>query len=200
MHDHNCLCLGCEMVREVEYHKRGDFMLRKRLIDNGLCTCSACEMMRDSKELNDDIERFRRKLLILVLGAFLGCLLWWLWLDKAFAMETIPEALSVKCVVGEGASEGLEGMTAISEIIRRRGSLKGVYGCNSNLWQTQPLWVIEQAEKAWKLSSSSDITLKAQGWGNASDLRHFRVSRWWIKGQCRVVKQIGAHYFWRCER
>lgn len=113
------------------------------------------------------------------------------------AVQHITDRQAVMAIIGEAEGETLEGKVAVAEVIRHRGSLKGVYGYKAprvvkHQYSTQTL---ADATRAWELSKTSNLTGGAMGWGNAADIRKFKTQRWFKK--CRVVKQIGNHYFWK---
>lgn len=110
---------------------------------------------------------------------------------------SIPDSKAIAAIIGEAEGESLQGKIAVAEVIRNRGSLKGVNGVTAprvvqKLYSAQTL---ADATRAWELSKTSNLTGGAMGWGNAADIRKFKTQRWFKK--CRVVKQIGNHYFWK---
>jgi spore germination cell wall hydrolase CwlJ-like protein len=111
--------------------------------------------------------------------------------------SSIPDSKAIAAIIGEAEGESLQGKIAVAEVIRNRGSLKGIYGVSAprvlkKLYSAQTL---ADATRAWELSKTSNLTGGAMGWGNAADIRKFKTQRWFKK--CRVVKQIGNHYFWK---
>jgi hypothetical protein len=107
------------------------------------------------------------------------------------------EQCAVLAIVGEAEGESMQGKIAVAEVIRRRGSLKGVYGHKSNRVVNKHYSASCYADsvKAWELSKTSNLTDEADGWGNESDIRKFKTQAWFKN--CRVIKQIGNHYFWK---
>ena len=104
---------------------------------------------------------------------------------------------AIMAIIGEAEGESLQGKIAVAEVIRHRGSLKGIYGVSAprvvkKLYSAQTL---SDATKAWEMSKTSNLTGGAMGWGNASDIRKFKTQKWFKK--CAVTKQIGNHYFWK---
>lgn len=97
----------------------------------------------------------------------------------------------VRAIIGEAASEGYEGMLAVAEGIRNRGTLKGVYGFNADFVDKEPDWVWEQASKAWDASKSSDTIKGATHWESTD----FPVPPW-SKGM-DTVAHIGKHKFYK---
>jgi spore germination cell wall hydrolase CwlJ-like protein len=73
----------------------------------------------------------------------------------------------VYCVIGEAEGEGYEGMLAVSEAIRNRGKLSGVFGCRSPrvVGHKYNNKTLNLAIKAWSDSKgSNDITKGATHW------------------------------------
>lgn len=118
--------------------------------------------------------------------------------------STITETDAVRAILGEAESEPFIGQIALAEVIRTRGSMKGIYGFNAIKYKNGIYYrgnraisrqMALQAIKAWKTSATTNYALKAQGWGNAADLKAFRKTRWFKK--CYIVKTIGNHHFWK---
>ena len=72
----------------------------------------------------------------------------------------------VLCVIGEAEGEGYKGMLAVSEAIRNRGTLKGVYGCSAPrvVRHKYSAAVLQTANRAWNDSADTDITHGATHW------------------------------------
>lgn len=119
----------------------------------------------------------------------------------------IKDIDAVRAILGEAENEQYAGMIAIGEVIRTRGSFKGIYGYNAVKYVNgryyrgkraiSPTLAI-QALKAWRASISTNYALNAQGWGNASDLKAFARQSWWRN--CAIVVKIGNHYFWKVKK
>lgn len=107
------------------------------------------------------------------------------------AQCAIPDEVAVNCLVGEAASEGLKGMTAVGEVLRTRNSTHGFYGCKAKHIATEPEWVFEVARKAWKDSASSNLTKGATHFEGMS----FKTP-YWAK-EMKVVAVIGQQRFYR---
>lgn len=103
----------------------------------------------------------------------------------------INDADAIKAIMGEASNQGFEGMTAIGEAIRNRGSLNGVYGLTARHIYKEPSWVWVQAEKAWKASKTSNLTHGSRHWEN---IRAFGTP-YWAKGHQPVVT-IKDHAFY----
>ena len=101
----------------------------------------------------------------------------------------------VRAIIGEASGEGYNGMLAIASALRRRGSLRGVYGIKAKHIESEPgsTWV--KARKAWKEGKHKDITNGANGWGSKEDVKKFKKQKWWKKAT--VTKTIGNHVFYK---
>lgn len=113
---------------------------------------------------------------------------------------TIPNEAAIRAIIGEAEGESYEGQVALAEVIRRRGSLSGVYGAASRRAQAAKLdsLAYRNASRAWFASLSSNLSLEADGWGSENDVKIFRQSKWFKK--CYIVKKIGNHYFWKVKQ
>ncbi len=94
-------------------------------------------------------------------------------------------------MIGEAASEGFDGMVAISCAIRNRGTLKGVYGLNAKHVDNEPRWVWQMAERAYYTSFDKDVTNGATHWESTN----FKVP-YWAKDMT-VTAKIGKHIFYK---
>ena len=109
------------------------------------------------------------------------------------ANAEIPQALAVKAIVGEAANQGVDGMTAVAEAIRNRGTLNGVYGLKRESFiSSQPKWVHDQARQAWKRSETTNLVKGADHWEN---VEAFGVP-YWAKSM-QVTAKIKDHTFYR---
>jgi spore germination cell wall hydrolase CwlJ-like protein len=72
----------------------------------------------------------------------------------------------VYCIIGEAEGEGYEGMLAVSEAIRNRGSLKGVYGCQASRVKNRlySQAVLQTANLAWQNSLHTNTVRGATHW------------------------------------
>ena len=112
-------------------------------------------------------EEFEEHLMAIVLVTFIGLVIFGLWScrDEVFADE-IPEETAIRCIVGEAANQGEQGMLALAEALRNRGTTKGVYGCKAQHINKQPSWVFTKARQAWRQSLNSNLTNGAKHWEN----------------------------------
>jgi len=111
--------------------------------------------------------------------------------STAFAAE-IPTDLAIKAIMGEASNQGFDGMVAVGEAIRNRGTLKGVYGVNAKHIYKEPDWVWNQARKAWEVSKTSNLVKKADHWENTKAFG----TPYWAKNMVKTA-QIKDHSFYR---
>ena len=101
-------------------------------------------------------------------------------------------------IIGEGANQKLQGMTAIAEVMRNRGwNLKGfVASRRVDLRQfvaRQPAYVRHNAHKAVEAAKAGSNTVF--GATHYENVEAFGLPKW-AKGKTALAK-IGAHTFWR---
>lgn len=108
------------------------------------------------------------------------------------AQAEVPDALAVKAIMGEASNQGYEGMVAVGEAIRNRGTLKGVYGVKAKHIYKEPAWVWNQAEKAWRESAGSNLVKGADHWENTTAFG----TPYWAKSMV-VTAKIKDHTFYR---
>lgn len=104
--------------------------------------------------------------------------------------QKITDETAIKCILGEAAGESEIGKTAVAEVLRRRGSVKGFVGCNAVGKPSDELK--REALKAWRRSRWTNYSRSATHFEN---VRAFG-NPWWCDGM-RPVKRIGGHQFWR---
>lgn len=115
-----------------------------------------------------------------------------LWLFSPMAHAETPKDLAVKAIIAEAGGEPFQGMVAVGEAIRNRGSLQGVYGLQrASFISHQPQWVHEQARRAWMKSAHSDLVKGAQFWESTD----FPTPKW--AKQMTETIHIGKHKFYR---
>lgn len=107
-------------------------------------------------------------------------------------IQGIPEDLAVKCVLGEASNQGAKGMQAVGEVLRRRGSTKGLYGCKNAVSGMASAKLRAQAREAWKASERSNLTKGADHFEN---VEAFGVPKW--ARSLKPVAKIGNHTFYR---
>jgi spore germination cell wall hydrolase CwlJ-like protein len=82
-------------------------------------------------------------------------------------------------------------MQAVGEVIRRRNSLRGIYGFKADHVDHEPAWVWDQARKAWRASATSNITKGA----DAFESTDFKTP-YWARGLA-PVSTVGKHRFFK---
>ena len=107
----------------------------------------------------------------------------------AYSMP-ISEEIAVKCLIGEAGNQGFEGMQAVGEVLRLRGSIKGLYGCKNRVFSHSSPKLRKQALSAWKASKTSNLTKKATHFENIEVFGE----PYWAKGMTKTVK-IKDHTF-----
>jgi hypothetical protein len=105
----------------------------------------------------------------------------------------------VNAILGEAEGESYDGKLAIACAIRNRGTLKGVYGENAprvkqRKYSSKALVDAIRAYEESQHEESCAFIRGATGWGNKNDIRMFRRTKWWKN--CKIVKQIGGHWFY----
>lgn len=111
--------------------------------------------------------------------------------------EPLTDKTAVLAVIGEAEGESQTCRIAIAETIRKRGSLKGIYGAHSKrvLAHKYSNKSFLLARAAWWDSQHTNYSKGASGWGNKSDLVKFKKCGWFRN--CQVVAQIDGTYFWK---
>jgi len=120
--------------------------------------------------------------------------------QKTDLKSPIPQAQAVRCILGEArgeyAKQGERAFVAIAEVLRRRGSTQGVYGCTDTIPAKDMVYMKAKgyfriAEQAWKKSATTNITNRATHWESTD----FPVPYWAEK--MKVVAIIGKHKFYK---
>lgn len=110
--------------------------------------------------------------------------------------ETIPKFTIdniILSIIGESEGECFEGKIAVAEVIRRRGSLKGVYGINAprvkkHLYSKE---TYDLCLKAWLESRFTNYSCLATHWEGSS----FKIP-YWAKDM-KVTARIGNQIFYK---
>ncbi len=102
------------------------------------------------------------------------------------------------CALGEARGEGVQGMRAIISAIKNRKSLKGVYGCRADLSRVTSVKRKLARAALHQARAGQDITIGADHWGNAADVKIFKRCAWFKN--CRETVKIGNHYFFKCTK
>ena len=113
-----------------------------------------------------------------------------LWARQAWSAE-ITQEQAIRAIIGEASGEGLEGMTAVAEVIRIIGSLRGIYGVNARHIDKEPDYVWKMAYKAWQDSETSNLTHGATHF-ESTDFK----TPYWAK-EMKEVAHIGKHKFYK---
>lgn len=101
----------------------------------------------------------------------------------------INEETAIHCLMGEARGEGLIGMTAVGEVLRKRRTTNGMYGCKAKF--REPKWVYNLAKRAWTDSRSSSYSNGATHF----ESEDFKRPNWADK--MLVVAKIGKHIFYK---
>ncbi len=110
------------------------------------------------------------------------------------AWASVSDEQGVKCIIGEAANQGYDGLVAVADALQNRGTTKGVYGCNSTRAGKEPAWVWERARRAWQEAKTTNPTHGACFW-EAVDLYG---EPYWAASMVRTVK-IKDHTFYKAK-
>lgn len=102
------------------------------------------------------------------------------------------EQEAIKTIVGEASNQGLIGMTAVAEVIRHKGSLRGFYGLHASHSAHEPKWVWLQAKKAWYASKTTNLTKYSDHFENI----HAFGCPYWVKN-CVLTFEYRDHKFYK---
>jgi len=117
------------------------------------------------------------------------------------ASASIPELNSenaVNAIIGEAEAEPMAGKIAVAEVIRRRGSLRGIYGIHSPRVRMASPAVRKDCELAWA-KKGTNLSRGATVWGSASDVAKWKARakkypRHWFN-RMEQTAQIAGHFF-----
>ena len=104
----------------------------------------------------------------------------------AYAMDA---KTAVRCLMGEARGESYECQVATAEVIRKRNSTQGIYGCKAEI--NEPAWGWDRAKKAWAASATSNLSKGATHFESTS----FKTP-YWASGMVQVA-QVGKHRFYK---
>ena|ERR1035441_7930632 len=110
---------------------------------------------------------------------------------SSFGETAVSEAQAVRAMVGEASNQGYTGLLAVGNVIRHRGSIKGLYGAKAAHCDKEPSWVWILARKAWAESANRDVTGGAS-WFESTDFKQPK----WAANMTKTVK-IGKHQFYK---
>lgn len=108
--------------------------------------------------------------------------------------DEIPDEQGIRCIIGEAAGEGFEGLLACADALQNRGTTKGVYGCQAKHIDREPAWVWEMARKAWLEAKTRDVVFGATCWGS------IKIDKDWVKQMDKkMIKtiKIKDHVFYK---
>ena len=108
------------------------------------------------------------------------------------AHAAVDSDTAIRAIVGEAANQGPNGMTAVGEVIRNRGGVKGLYGYKAMKARTEPSWVWKQATEAWERSKTTHLTKGATLFEN---INAFGFPKSWDRTKVVCVAQIKDHWF-----
>lgn len=154
------------------------------------CDCSAHQIEQMEAE---DKYMYSASAVVLTLGIAALMLIGGCFFSKPVHAE-ITEAQAVRAVLGEAEDQGFLGMVAVSEVIRTRGSLKGINGYK-NVAKRFPTILPKykaMALKAWRTSANSHIT---KGATNFENITAFGCPSW-VKG-CVETFRHKDHVFYK---
>jgi len=114
---------------------------------------------------------------------------------KAETVASFNSFNCIKALVGEVEGESFQTKLATAECLRNRGTLKGVYGINSKRISKASRKVWAECELAWSKSKASNLVSGATVWGNSSDVKIFKKTKW-FKSYVQTA-HVGNHYFFK---
>jgi len=145
------------------------------------------KLLIKSEPLEISQKKSCRKIVLLVLLGLIVSLFATCSRAHAFSDEQ-----AIRAIIGEAANQGEIGMTAVAEVIRTRGSLKGIYGYKASHVDKQPAWVWKQARRAWYASKTTNYTRGAQHFEN---IKAFGCP-YWVK-DCYETFRYKDHVFYK---
>src|ERR1035441_1652217 len=111
---------------------------------------------------------------------------------SSFGETAVSEAQAVRAMVGEASNQGYTGLLAVGNVIRHRGSIKGLYGAKAAHCDKEPSWVWILARKAWAESATNDVTMNSTHFENVSKFGR----PVWARSMTKTVK-IKDHQFYK---
>lgn len=111
---------------------------------------------------------------------------------QAFA---VTEQEAVRCIMGEARGESFEGKVGVAEVIRKRGSTKGLYGCTAKFKEPKRVW--DEALRAWRKSARTRTTKDATMFENVEE---FGWPRTWDRKKVKFVTKIDGHDFYKTKK
>lgn len=108
------------------------------------------------------------------------------------ANAEVSDDQGVKCIIGEAANQGYDGLVAVSDALQNRGTTKGVYGCTSARASKEPAYVWKMAKRAWQEAKTANPTRGADHWEAVG----LYGEPYWAKTMTKTAK-IKDHTFYR---
>ena len=108
------------------------------------------------------------------------------------ANAEVSDEQGVRCIIGEAANQGFDGLIAIADALQNRGTTKGVYGCTSARASKEPSYVWERARRAWQEAKTSNPTHLATHWEAVG----LYGEPYWASSMTKTVK-IKDHTFYK---
>jgi len=150
---------------------------------------TTADAIRRGREIEQDSMRpgFWKKIMKMFIPVILIAII-------ATPAHAYTDKQAIKAVIGEAENQGYEGMLAVACAIRKRGTLKGVYGLHAPRVKAHRYTarIYSQAARAWAESAKMDITHGAKFWENTTA---FGVP-YWAHGM-KVTLVIKDHKFFR---
>ena len=109
----------------------------------------------------------------------------------ATAPSFISDEQAVNAIIGEAGNQSYEAQLAIANVIRHRGSLRGIYGVTNPCVAKSSAATRSKALKAWRESATRDIVPGCAYFGCPADAAYFK------KIGAVKVTQIGAISFYK---
>lgn len=110
------------------------------------------------------------------------------------ARAAVSDTEAIRAIVGEAANQGYDGMTAVGEVIRRRGSVRGLYGHKAMNHRYELPWVWAQARLAWDRSAYTNLTHGATLFEN---IYAFGFPESWDREKVVCVATVKDQYFFK---
>lgn len=123
-----------------------------------------------------------------VTALFLSLLLFF----SSNAYADVTRAQAIRAIVGEATGQGLDGMTAVGEVIRHLNSIKTMQGYKAMAWRREPESVWNMAGHAWDRSAHTNLTKGATLFEN---IYRFGFPKSWDPMKVVCVANIRDHWF-----
>ena len=114
----------------------------------------------------------RERCISLTLPCGLGSVVWLL-LTLLPLHAQVTDQDAINAIIGEAGNQPLEAQIGVGEVIRKRNSLRGIYGLNNKCVLSASNKTRHKAKEAWEKSLSSHLTLNAMYFGGEADKPYF---------------------------